>query len=255
MSIDSYQQDTSTISQGIILRIPTLPSVKEIVPQFHKSDMKIYREYIATYGISSSSDIVSADITSALRKFVNELLKKLKERELEHLVALSYTIETDPDRLKRLREITNEAKYSCYVIWLVNRPFDALPDIYKEVEIELYRLGRYNSDIYVAILDSTRYPMVVTDLMRALEIDSLPALILSSDPIDLTKPRKENTIIFKSGALERLAQQGRLIHVISNIPNWARMKILRDKAKWEVEVKSLLSEVWEQIKSFVSLNI
>ena len=61
--------------------------------------------------------------------------------------------------------------------------------------------------------------------------------------------------MFKTGALERLANQGKLLQIISNIPNWARMGVLRNKARWEGEIKSLLAEVWNQIKSLVSINI
>lgn len=183
------------------------------------------------------------------------LLKSLKERELRDIVAFSHTIETDPDRLSRLREVAGEADYNCYITWLVNAPFDALPDRYREIEEALYRVARYNADVHVLMLDSSRHPIVVADIMRVLGIDSLPALVLSTEPLNPMRPTKENKIIIKTGAIDRLAKQGKIIYLINNIPAWARAGVLSKKAKWEAQIKTLIAEGWNQLKDLISVNI
>ena len=204
--------------------------------------------------------IMSLDFTTSRTMYFSEYLRERflisrKEEELQKLVAVSHSIETDPERLRRLREAAGEPHYSCYLIWLVNKPYDALPEEYKAVELELYKLARYNADIHLSILDSTRYPAVVADLMRALELDSLPALVMSTKPIDLKRPLKENTITFSHAALRRLAEQNKVALIVANVPVWARTGILADKAKWEGQIKTLLADLWDQIKGLVSINI
>jgi len=266
MSVDRYSQGVYAPSEVVVATgeqwvIPPSPAPpKEVVPQFDRTDLRLLSVQRAIFDFATTIEWVATSSTVSIvsrvfSELIEDIVRELRKEELKQLVAFSHTIETDPERLRRLREAVGEPKYSCYILWLVNRPFDALPEAYRAVEIELYRLARYNSDVNVAILDSTKYPTIVTTLMKTLEIDTLPALVVSPDPIDLENPRKENTIVFKSGALERLARQGRLLHVISNIPNWARMGILRDKARWESEIVSLLAEVWNQIKHLVSINL
>jgi len=183
-------------------------------------------------------------------------IEVLKEQELRQLVAFSRTIETDPERLRKLMEAIGESGgYTCYIVWLINRPFEELPDAYKQVERELYLLGRNYNDVHITILDYTKYPTVVADLMKALDIDSLPVLIISPEPIDLKKPERENTIIIKGGALERLARHGKLQKFISNIPVWARLGVLKNKARWEAEIMTLFKEIYDQVKSLIAINI
>jgi len=228
-------------------RLLKLEEIKEILPRLADT----YTPTRFTEELDANFIIISYSTRALWAK----LLSSLKKRELQKLVAFSHSIETDPDRLQRLRELAGEGRYVCHIVWLVNMPFDSLPNEYKEIELELYKLARYNADIHVLILDSTRYPATVTDLMRALEIDTLPALVISADPMNLKEPRKENTIIFSSGALKRLVNQGKVREILNNIPNWARMGILKNKVRLEGEVKSLLAEFWNEIKGLISVNI
>jgi len=176
-----------------------------------------------------------------------------KEQELRQLMAVSHTVETDPERLRKLMEASGEPGYTCHIVWLADRPFGELPDAYKQVELELYFLGRYNDGVLVTILDSTKYRNIVTGLVKALNIDSLPVLIISPKPIDLKKPERENTVIIKGEALERLARHDKLRTFISSIPDWASLEV-ENRAKWEAKVKTLLGEIYDQIESLISIN-
>lgn len=241
MDYERYSQGVCALSEAPIRGIaswkeqwvvpfsPAMP--KEIVSQFDRTDLRLRRAREVVFDFGLTLEVLTVTMSITISEFIKNLLNEFKKRELRQLIAFSYTIETDPERLRKLREATGESRYSCYILWLTNRPFDALPDAYKSVEIELYRLARYNSDVNVAILDSTKYPIVVATLMKALEIDTLPALVVSSDPIDLENPKKENTIVFRSGALERLVNQGKLLQVISNICREALEKAMKKIGK------------------------
>lgn len=150
---------------------------------------------------------------------------RIKEKELSSLIACLRNVEADPDRLSKLKEAEGEADYNCYVTWLVNASFDAPPEKYREIEKALYRVAQSN-DVHVLMLDSTRHPLTVAGIMVALEIDSLPALILSTEPLNLMRPTKKNKIIIKAEAIDELIKRGKIIYLINNIPAWARAGVL-----------------------------
>jgi len=168
-------------------------------------------------------------------------------------MAFSYSIEADPERLRRIRESVGEKEYVCHIIWLVNMPFDSLPEPYRRVEIELYKLVRENKDVHVVVLDERKFPIVVGDLMEEFGVDSLPALIVSQRPIDLRNPDRRDSVVFKRDALKRLIEHERLVDVIWNLPTWARAGALKSRAKLESVIKPLLSSLWEEIKNLVAI--
>ncbi|ABL88640.1 hypothetical protein Pisl_1484 [Pyrobaculum islandicum DSM 4184] len=236
---------------------PTQPISREAAAQFDRADSRLYKitEAASDYDIATAPFAIFTESVKKLEDIVGGLKRAAKRAELSQLVAFSYSVETDPERLRKFREAVGEAEYSSYILWLINAPFDALPETYKEVELELYRLARYNSDVYVVILDSSRFPNVVRDLMAALGIDALPALVVATKPLDLANPDKEGTIVIRSGAVDRMARHGKLTQFVRNIPVWARMGALKDKAKWEGEAKLILAEIWDQIRQLISINL
>jgi len=147
----------------------------------------------------------------AVNGITSAVIEVLKEQELRQLVAFSRSIETDPERLRKLMEMAGEQlDYSCYIVWLTV-PFEQLPEVYRQVELQLFRLARYNSDVHITILDFSKHPNLVADLMKTLGVDSLPALIISLEPIDLKEPKRENTVVIVKGeAFKRLDRHGKL---------------------------------------------
>jgi hypothetical protein len=190
-------------------------------------------------------------------RIVNEMLKSLRKIEISRLMVFTRSLETDPDRLMKLMEAAGERlNYSCHIIWLVNMPHDSLPERYKRVEEELFRLVLHNRDVHVTMLDSGRYPLTASALMDYFGIEDLPAMIIADRLINLEKPDKNNTIVVKAGALDRIARNTDVLKkFISNIPVWARRGTLKKRVKWEAEVKQLLGKLWDEIKSLVTVNI
>jgi len=189
---------------------------------------------------------------------------RLKEQELRQLVVFSRSIETDPDRLRKLMEMAGEQlDYSCYIVWLTI-PFDLLPEVYRKVELQLFRLAKNIEHVHITILDKSKHSNLVTDLMKELGIDSLPALIVSLEPIDLKEPKRENTVVIVKGEVFKwLDRHKKLQEFISNIPVWARIGVLEKKER-EVRMEILLEKlleflkgigIWDLVKSLVSTNI
>jgi len=201
--------------------------------------------------------LTSASVASLAFSMINKLIEALKDAELKQLVAYTRTIETDPERLEKLKTLTGEKDYVCHIVWLVNEPLDGLPEEFREVELELYRLARQSGEVLVTILDFNRYRATVVDIMRKLGIEDLPALVVSEKRLDLRNPDRSGTIVIGRGALKRLAKQGRIRELISNIPVWASLGKLRDRVKLEAELKSLLGELWDEVKQLklISINI
>jgi len=274
MSSDIYHQLPYSIvpevprgGQWTLIQTPRTPMKKPIVVTRKSMDVKLQFD-VTRVGAreldSTTLELISSSVTPVVEEvvssiaFTEEVIEKikehLKEQELRQLVAFSRSIETDPKRLEQLRKMAGEPEYKCYIVWLT-LPLKQLPKVYRQVELQLYHLVRHNSDVHVTILDSSIHSNLVADLMKTLGVDSLPILIISSEPIDLKKPKRESTIIIKGGALGRLARHGKLQEFISNIPIWARLGVLKDKVRWEAEVKVLLREIYDQIKNLISINI
>jgi len=132
---------------------------------------------------------------------------------------------------------------------------EELPEEFREVELELYRLARRSGEVLVTILDFNKHRAVVVDIMKKLEIEDLPTLVVSEKRIDLRNPDKKGTTVIRRGALKRLAEQGRIGELISNIPVWASLGELKDKVKLEAELKSLFGKLWNEVKQLISINI
>jgi len=200
----------------------------------------------------------------AVNGVTSAVIEVLKEQELRQLVAFSHSIETDPERLRKLMEMAGEQLgYSCYIVWLTV-PFEQLPEVYRQVELQLFRLARYNSDIHITILDFSKHPNLVADIMKTLGVDSLPALIISLEPIDIREPKRGNTVVIVKGEVFKwLDRHGKLQEFISNIPVWARIGVL-EKKEQEVRMEIFLEKlreflkeigIWDLVKSLVSTNI
>jgi len=196
-----------------------------------------------------------ASVASFAFSMINKLIEALKDAELKQLVAYTRTIETDPERLEKLKALTGEKDYVCHIVWLVGEPLDELPEEFREVELELYRLARRSGEVLVTILDFNKHRTTAVGIMKKLEVEDLPALVVSEKRIDLKNPDKKGTAVIRRGALKRLAKQGRIRELISNIPVWASLGVLKDKVKLEAELKSLFGELWNEVKQLISINI
>lgn len=64
--------------------------------------------------------------------------------------------------------------------------------------------------MHTIILDFTGHLATAVDLMETLNLESLPALIVSLKLVNLRKPRKEDTITIKREAIETLVKHGKL---------------------------------------------
>jgi len=172
----------------------------------------------------------------------------VKEEELKRLVVSSRSLETDPERLKKLMKMAGESlNYTCYIVWLT-LPFEQLPEVYKQVELQLFKLARNISDVHITILDYSKHSNLVADLMKTLHVDSLPVLIISLEPIDLKEPKSRNTVVIVKGkAFEWLNRHGKLEEFISNIPVWTRIGVL-EKKEQELRMKKFLEELWKFLK-------
>jgi len=232
--------------------------LRSLTPRF-SSPNSLRWSFNAGFVTNARSSEIALALTSALIAAltfsINRLFEELKDSELRQLVAYTRTIETDPERLERLKDLVGERGYICHIVWLVDRSPDELSEEFREVELELYRLARRSGEVLVTILDFNKHRTVVVDLMRKLGITDLPALVVSEKRIDLKNPDKEGTAVIRSGALKRLAEQGRIRELISNIPVWASLGVLRDRVKLEAGFKSLFGKLWDEVKQLISINI
>ena len=196
----------------------------------------------------SRSGIASSSATVPVR------MRDLIELELSGLIVYTHSLITDPERFRRLTELFGD-RWVLHIIWLVNMPFDALSDRYRGVELQLFRLVRYRSDVSVVILDATKFPNIVVGIMIAFGIEELPALIISEKPVDIGNPDARDTVVLGKGAIDRLIERGKVQDFLANLPIWAAQGNLRSRARFEGVVKPLLGELWDEIKGLIKLNI
>lgn len=181
--------------------------------------------------------------------------RRLIKLELSRLMTYTHTLMADLETYRMLVKLVGGEKDILHIIWLIPMPFNALSNKYQNLGLELFKLSIYRNDVFVVILDVTKYPNTVMNIVNTFGIDELPALIISEKPIDIERPDASGTVILKKGAIDRLIEQGKIQDFLANLPIWAAQGNLRSRVKFEGVVKPLLGDLWDMIKDLIKFNI
>ncbi|GAB6945401.1 hypothetical protein [Vulcanisaeta sp. JCM 14467] len=235
--IGSSSSPTLLISSSSTIHIPLLPLVIQGI-------MTLSGTMGELRGGAASSTIT-----------IPTLGKHLIKLELSRLMTYTRTLMADLETYKMLVKLAGDRKDILHIIWLIPMPFDTLNDEYKNLGLELFKLAIYRDDVFVVILDATKFHVTVMNIMNTFEISELPALIISEKPIDIERPNVRDTIVLKKGAIDRLIERGKVQDFLVNLPIWAAQGNLRSRARLEGVVKPLLGDLWDTIKDLIKFNI
>ncbi|MDG6928325.1 MAG: hypothetical protein JRN10_08420 [Nitrososphaerota archaeon] len=180
------------------------------------------------------------------------LIKKGMELELKKLVAVrseNHTVITDIDRIEEFEP----QNHSFCLYWIVSGPVKQQEPVFQLVEHEIYDFAKDNKKILTVLLDFNHEPITIKKMMEIYGITGLPVMIISYVNIlnGIKELKRNKVVIIESEGIRRLVNQEKFDNFINNLPVWAELGTLLDKASWDGNKMPAIRDIYNEIKQFV----